>query len=90
MSVITSLPVAVQLKSLATVSSLRDLIPCRFKSGAEEYTDEVVVIDDQNRRHGKKHSCYSVFKRNSLASTGAPRPAGREDQAFQAMAMKKS
>jgi hypothetical protein len=38
MSVITSLPVAVQLKLLATVGILRDLIPCRFKIGTEEYT----------------------------------------------------
>ena len=53
-------PVAVQLKPLTTVGSLRDLIPRLFKSGAEEYTDEVVVIDDQNRRHGKKHFCCSL------------------------------
>jgi hypothetical protein len=53
-------PVAVQLKPLATVGNLRDLIPYRFKSGAEEYTDDFFVIDDQNRRHGKKHSCYSL------------------------------
>jgi hypothetical protein len=38
--------VAVQLKPLATVACLRDLIPCRFKSRAEEYTDEFFVIDD--------------------------------------------
>jgi hypothetical protein len=30
-----------------------------LKGRAEEDTDCFFVIDDQNRRHGKKHSCYS-------------------------------
>jgi hypothetical protein len=83
-------PLAVQLKSLTTVGSLRDFIPFRFKSGAEEYADDFLVIDDQNRRHGKNTPV--ILHENGIPEpgTGAPQHAGGEDQVFPAMVMKKS
>ena len=55
-------PVAVQLKSLTTVDSFRDLIPCRFKIGAEEYTDDCFVIDDQNGDHSSPTGGALTFR----------------------------
>src|SRR4029079_11737085 len=43
-------PVAVPLKPLTTVYSFRDLVPFRLKSGTEEHTNGLFVIDDQNHR----------------------------------------
>ena len=39
------------VQPLTTVCRLRDLVPLRFEHRAEESTDGVVIITDQNRGH---------------------------------------